>query len=41
MSDRIFIDTNVLIYLYSQEKEKQQIVLYPVNRIRTEMARRG
>ena len=27
MSDRIFIDTNVLIYLYSQEKEKQQIVL--------------
>jgi predicted nucleic acid-binding protein len=27
MNDRIFIDTNVLIYLYSQEKEKQQRVL--------------
>ena len=27
MSDRIFIDTNVLIYLYSKEKDKQQIVL--------------
>jgi len=27
MPDRIFIDTNILIYLYSTEYDKQQIVL--------------
>ena len=27
MSDNIFLDTNVLIYLYSTEKDKQHVVL--------------
>lgn len=27
MSDKIFIDTNILIYLYSIEKDKQNIVM--------------